>query len=74
MRSPSYRIVAFGDSITDGARSTADANTRWPDQLARRLAAQKGAGVAAVAKHAIAADSAFSTAGVSALARSIATC
>jgi lysophospholipase L1-like esterase len=33
-------IVAFGDSITDGARSTADTNNRWPDHLARRLLAQ----------------------------------
>jgi len=33
-------IVAFGDSITDGARSTPDTNNRWPDQLARRLQAQ----------------------------------
>jgi lysophospholipase L1-like esterase len=39
-------LVAFGDSITDGARSTADTNNRWPDQLARRLAARKGGGVA----------------------------
>jgi lysophospholipase L1-like esterase len=39
-------VVAFGDSITDGARSTADMNNRWPDQLARRLAARKGTGVA----------------------------
>ena len=31
-------IVCFGDSITDGAGSTADQNRRWPDQLARRLA------------------------------------
>jgi len=30
-------IVAFGDSITDGAASTADTNSRWPDVLARRL-------------------------------------
>lgn len=30
-------IVAFGDSITDGARSTADANLRWPNVLATRL-------------------------------------
>jgi lysophospholipase L1-like esterase len=30
-------IVAFGDSITDGALSTRDANRRWPDVLARRL-------------------------------------
>ena len=33
-------IVAFGDSITDGARSTSDTNGRWPDHLARRLLAQ----------------------------------
>jgi lysophospholipase L1-like esterase len=39
-------VVAFGDSITDGARSTADTNSRWPDVLARRLAARRGAGVA----------------------------
>jgi outer membrane protein assembly factor BamB/lysophospholipase L1-like esterase len=32
-------IVAFGDSIIDGAGSTYDANTRWPDFLAARLAA-----------------------------------
>jgi len=35
-------LVAFGDSITDGARSTVDANHRWPDILAARLLAQKG--------------------------------
>jgi lysophospholipase L1-like esterase len=33
-------IVAFGDSITDGAASTADTNNRWPDHLARRLISQ----------------------------------
>ena len=33
-------IVAFGDSITDGARSTPDTNNRWPDHLAKRLLAQ----------------------------------
>jgi lysophospholipase L1-like esterase len=32
-------IVAFGDSITDGYRSTVGANDRWPDDLARRLLA-----------------------------------
>ena len=32
-------IVTFGDSITDGALSTRDANARWPDVLARRLQA-----------------------------------
>jgi lysophospholipase L1-like esterase len=30
-------IVTFGDSITDGANSTVDANHRWPDDLAARL-------------------------------------
>ncbi len=33
--------MAFGDSITDGARSTADTNHRWPDILASRLLASK---------------------------------
>lgn len=33
-------VVAFGDSITDGARSTADANHRWPNFLASRLLAR----------------------------------
>ena len=34
-------IVAFGDSITDGALSTRDKNARWPNVLAERLAANK---------------------------------
>ena len=34
-------IVAFGDSITDGARSTPDADRSWPSRLARRLAANR---------------------------------
>jgi lysophospholipase L1-like esterase len=33
-------LVAFGDSITDGTRSTPDRNNRWPDQFERRLLAQ----------------------------------
>jgi lysophospholipase L1-like esterase len=36
-----HAVVAIGDSITDGLRSTLNANRRWPDALARRLA-QKG--------------------------------
>ncbi|MFE0027264.1 SGNH/GDSL hydrolase family protein [Amycolatopsis sp. NPDC059021] len=32
-------VVAFGDSITEGGATTKDANRRWPDVLARRLAA-----------------------------------
>jgi lysophospholipase L1-like esterase len=31
-------VLCFGDSITDGAHSTADTNQRWPDDLAKRLA------------------------------------
>jgi lysophospholipase L1-like esterase len=34
-------IVAFGDSITDGARSTPDTHNTWPAILATRLAANK---------------------------------
>jgi lysophospholipase L1-like esterase len=30
-------VVAFGDSITDGAGSTVGADARWPNDLARRL-------------------------------------
>jgi lysophospholipase L1-like esterase len=37
----SSAIVTFGDSITDGALSTRNANARWPDVLARRLQADK---------------------------------
>jgi lysophospholipase L1-like esterase len=32
-------VVAFGDSITDGAYAAVDQNARWPDELARRLVA-----------------------------------
>ncbi len=40
---PAGAIVAFGDSITDGIGSTVNANRRWPDLLADRLAARAGA-------------------------------
>jgi len=36
-------LMALGDSITDGQGSTANANRRWPDYLARRLQASLGA-------------------------------
>jgi lysophospholipase L1-like esterase len=35
-------VIALGDSINDGAGSTRDANHRYPDFLAQRLAARKG--------------------------------
>jgi lysophospholipase L1-like esterase len=61
-------VVAFGDSITDGARSTPDTNNRWPDHLARRLAAA-GQNVA-VLNAGISGNRVLSDgAGVSALAR-----
>jgi lysophospholipase L1-like esterase len=34
-------LVTFGDSITDGARSTTETNHSWPALLATRLAANK---------------------------------
>jgi lysophospholipase L1-like esterase len=62
-------IVAFGDSITDGARSTLDGNNRWPDMLARRLAAQRG-GQLAIVNAGISGNRVLGDgAGVSALAR-----
>ena len=62
-------VVAFGDSITDGARSTADMNSRWPDHLARRLASRQGPRVA-VLNAGISGNQVLGDgAGVSALAR-----
>jgi lysophospholipase L1-like esterase len=67
-------VVTFGDSITDGARSTPDKNARWPDELARRLA-QRGDNVAVlnagISGNRVLGDAAGAGvgAGVSALAR-----
>src|ERR1700679_1830737 len=44
----SNAIVFFGDSITDGACSTADTNNRWPDHIAERLQAEGHPDVAVV--------------------------
>lgn len=38
----SRAIVTLGDSITDGAHSTNNANRRWPDVLAARLKQEHG--------------------------------
>ena len=35
-------VVALGDSITDTASTTGNANRRWPDDLSRRLNARHG--------------------------------
>lgn len=68
-----FAIVAIGDSITDGARSTVDENRRWPDVLASRLRAQgQKAGVvdAGIGGNRILHDASGSVRfGVSALAR-----
>jgi len=66
-------IVAFGDSITDGARSTADTNNSWPALLAARLGADKATANIAVVNEGIGGNRLFTDAtglaGVSALAR-----
>lgn len=41
-------VVAFGDSITDTGSTTGDADQRFPDHLARRLAAVPGRTLSAV--------------------------
>jgi lysophospholipase L1-like esterase len=38
-RAEARALIVVGDSITDGVRSTMDANRRWPDALALRLQA-----------------------------------
>ena len=40
---PAGAVVLFGDSLTDGTRSTPNTNNRWPDHLARRLLKQPNA-------------------------------
>jgi len=66
-------IVAFGDSITDGARSTPETNNSWPALLAARLGADKAAANIAVINEGIGGNRLFTDAaglaGVSALAR-----
>lgn len=46
-------IVTFGDSLTDGYRSTQNANARWPDVLAARLNARGGSATWGVVNAAI---------------------
>jgi lysophospholipase L1-like esterase len=40
-RNSSSAVVILGDSITDGRGSTTNGNGRWPDELARRLHANR---------------------------------
>jgi lysophospholipase L1-like esterase len=63
-------IVAFGDSITDGATSTPDTDRSWPSQLAQRLAANKATAGLAIVNEGISGNRLLHDgAGVSALAR-----
>lgn len=66
----SRAIVAFGDSITDGATSTPDTNSSWPSQLAQRLLANKATAKVAIVNEGISGNRVLSDGpGVSALAR-----
>jgi lysophospholipase L1-like esterase len=63
-------IVALGDSITDGIRSTEDSNHSWPALLAARLAARKDTANIAVGNMGISGNKVLRDgAGVSAVAR-----
>jgi lysophospholipase L1-like esterase len=63
-------VVTFGDSITDGALSTVDANHRWPDYLSMLLNAGSQRNSYAVINQGISGNRVVSDgSGVSALAR-----
>jgi len=63
-------IVAFGDSITDGATSTVDADRSWPSMLAPRLVANKATANVAVVNEGISGNRLLrDNAGINALAR-----
>jgi lysophospholipase L1-like esterase len=63
-------VVAYGDSITDGATSTPDTDSSWPSQLAQRLLGNKATSNVAIVNQGISGNRVLSDgAGVSALAR-----
>jgi len=69
-RSDAGAIVAFGDSITDGATSTNDANASWPTALSVRLLTTPGAPKMAVINQGISGNRLLADgAGVKALTR-----
>ena len=66
-------LVTFGDSITDGTRSTPGTNNRWPDLLARRLLSsaspvRMGVMNAGIAGNRVLSNAAYQS-GINALAR-----
>jgi lysophospholipase L1-like esterase len=63
-------IVAFGDSITDGATSTVNADRSWPSVLASRILATPGAAKLSILNEGISGNRILADgAGVNALAR-----
>ena len=63
-------VVTFGDSITDGFRSTPDTNRMWPAVLAQRLLTTSKAAPLAIVNEAISGNQVLHDgAGVNALAR-----
>jgi lysophospholipase L1-like esterase len=52
-KSNAAAVVMLGDSITDGRGSITNENTRWPDDVARNLAADKHYANIAVLNHGI---------------------
>lgn len=66
-------LVTYGDSITDGTRSTPDTNNRWPDHLARRVLATGSPARVAIMNQGIAGNRVLSNgnfnSGINALAR-----
>ena len=65
-----YTIVALGDSITDGYRTTTDADMAWPTLLAKRLSQNKATQNVAVVNQGISGNQVLRDgAGISALAR-----
>jgi lysophospholipase L1-like esterase len=63
-------IVAFGDSITDGATSTVDSDKSWPSQFARRVLANQATQNIAVVNEGISGNRVLrDLAGTNALAR-----
>ena len=66
----SAAIVAFGDSITDGASSTPDTDGSWPSDLSRRLVANPATANIAIINEGISGNQVLNDgAGVNALAR-----
>jgi len=69
-QSPAGAVVAFGDSITDGATSTNDTDRSWPSVLATRILSSTGVPKLSVLNLGISGNRVFADgAGVNALAR-----